>query len=191
MSNEFSSSDLTAGQLNAIVKKLGGRDGALKFLRDDVIIKASNLLRVAEVAVSATNRFVASDHIKAANVGWMSDNFKRLFLNKVEENIPDAELVVSELKKASLDAPIMTELGERKKIALAHFFELLEKQSKGQAGLLLTNGYAIIGYIQDEEENFWAVNAHWRSDYRYWDVYAISVGCLDEWNAGRQVLSCK
>lgn len=155
MSKEFASANLTAGQLNAIVKKLGGHDEALKFLRDDVVIKVSDLLkRVSTVSVRATNRFVASDHIQSANIGYMSDNFKRLFLNKVEENILDAELVVSELKKASLDAPIMTELGERKKIALAHFFELLEKQSKGQAGLLLTNGYAIIGYVQDDEGNF-------------------------------------
>jgi hypothetical protein len=33
MSTEFASADLTAGQLNAIVKKLGGYDGAIKFLQ--------------------------------------------------------------------------------------------------------------------------------------------------------------
>lgn len=33
MSAEFASADLTAGQLNAIVKKLGGHDGAIKFLQ--------------------------------------------------------------------------------------------------------------------------------------------------------------
>ena len=33
MSTEFASADLTAGQLNAIVKKLGGHDGAIKFLQ--------------------------------------------------------------------------------------------------------------------------------------------------------------
>lgn len=33
MSNEFASAGLTAGQLNAIVKKLGGYDGAIKFLQ--------------------------------------------------------------------------------------------------------------------------------------------------------------
>ncbi len=38
MSNEFASAGLTAGQLNAIVKKLGGHDSALKFLRDDLIV---------------------------------------------------------------------------------------------------------------------------------------------------------
>ncbi|MBP9701418.1 MAG: hypothetical protein KBD47_00360 [Candidatus Pacebacteria bacterium] len=33
MSTEFASANLTGGQLNAIVKKLGGHDGAIKFLQ--------------------------------------------------------------------------------------------------------------------------------------------------------------
>ncbi len=38
MSNEFASASLTAGQLNAIVKKLGGHDRALRFLRDELSV---------------------------------------------------------------------------------------------------------------------------------------------------------
>jgi hypothetical protein len=38
MGTEFASADLTAGQLNAIVKRLGGHDGALKFLRGDLVV---------------------------------------------------------------------------------------------------------------------------------------------------------
>lgn len=38
MSTEFASSDLTAGQLNAIVKKLGGYDGAIKFLQGKLLV---------------------------------------------------------------------------------------------------------------------------------------------------------
>ena len=37
-STEFASADLTAGQLNAIVKKLGGHDMALRFLRDELSV---------------------------------------------------------------------------------------------------------------------------------------------------------
>ncbi|MDP1760050.1 MAG: hypothetical protein Q8L01_01120 [Candidatus Woesebacteria bacterium] len=36
--NKFVSASLTAGQLNAIVKKLGGREKALRFLRGDLLI---------------------------------------------------------------------------------------------------------------------------------------------------------
>ncbi|MDA1335136.1 MAG: hypothetical protein O2794_03960 [bacterium] len=38
MSTEFASASLTAGQLNAIVKKLGGHDMALRFLRDELSV---------------------------------------------------------------------------------------------------------------------------------------------------------
>jgi len=38
MSAEFASAGLTAGQLNAIVKKLGGHDMALRFLRDELSV---------------------------------------------------------------------------------------------------------------------------------------------------------
>ncbi len=38
MSTEFASASLTAGQLNAIVKKLGGPDMALRFLRDELSV---------------------------------------------------------------------------------------------------------------------------------------------------------
>lgn len=38
MSEKFASADLTAGQLNAIVKKLGGHDAALKFLRGELSV---------------------------------------------------------------------------------------------------------------------------------------------------------
>ena len=38
MSDKFASANLTAGQLNAIVKKLGGEDGAHKFLRNELTI---------------------------------------------------------------------------------------------------------------------------------------------------------
>lgn len=36
--NEFASASLTAGQLNAIVKKIGGHDAALKFLRGELTV---------------------------------------------------------------------------------------------------------------------------------------------------------
>ncbi|MBX4200170.1 hypothetical protein KW790_01800 [Candidatus Parcubacteria bacterium] len=35
---DFASQNLTAGQLNAIVKKLGGEDGAMRFLRGEIVV---------------------------------------------------------------------------------------------------------------------------------------------------------
>ena len=41
--SEFASASLTVGQLNAIVKKLGGHDAALKFLRGELIVSEPTL----------------------------------------------------------------------------------------------------------------------------------------------------
>ena len=38
MSTKFASAELTAGQLNAIVKKLGGHDAAIKFLQGEMTV---------------------------------------------------------------------------------------------------------------------------------------------------------
>ncbi len=149
----------------------------------------SVLREISRVSVRATKRFVASDHIQSANIGFMNEEFKYLFLNKVEKDVPAAELAISKLTKASIDTPLMAELGEKKRLSLAHFFQLLEKQAKGQSGALLTNGYSNIVYIQDEEGNFWAVVAGWNSIYCYWDVSANSVEFPVDWNAGNQVFS--
>ena len=39
----FASADLTAGQLNAIVKKLGGYEAALKLLRGELVVKLADI----------------------------------------------------------------------------------------------------------------------------------------------------
>ena len=41
---EFASQNLTAGQLNAIVKNLGGEEGALKFLRGELVVQLAVIL---------------------------------------------------------------------------------------------------------------------------------------------------
>ena len=115
--------------------------------------------------------------------------FLNMFLKKVEENVGDATIVVHCLEKASLDAPIMAELGDRAEIQLAHFFGLLKVQSKGEEGALLVNGYANIAYIRGTDGNFWAVRAYWRSGCGDWDVRADSVVDPGGWSGGRQVLS--
>src|SRR3989344_7481882 len=138
------------------------------------------------IKVSGANRFVADkDSLKEANIGWTSANFDAHFLGKVEENIADDMLAVHRLEKHLLDAPIRKELGqEREEITLTHFFDLLKKQSKGQTGHLLVNGYANIAYICDKDGKLWAVNAYWYSGLRYWRVFAHSVGSPLGWRVG-------
>jgi len=179
------------GTMEAIVNKLGGEEAVARFLRGELTVRESDLLRkLVTVPVKGAKKFVAKDHIKSANVGYTGTNFDKLFLDLVEENVEDANLAGHSLGRKSLDAPIMAELGDRAKIKLAHFFGLVEKQSKGEAGTLLTNGCANIAYIEGIDGNLWVVGALWVSGYGVWDVRARSVGRQRAWLAGRQVLSC-
>lgn len=147
------------------------------------------LKRITTITAPAVQRFVAKDCLKVANVGWTSNNFKKLFLGKVEENVLEQKLAVSRLERASLDAPILAELGDKAEVSLAYLFDLLKKQSKGEDGVLLTNGYANIFYVRSTDGNLWAVRADWDSHNRYWDVEAASVEDPCRWRGGRQVFS--
>lgn len=179
------------GTMEAIINKLGGEEGVSRFLRDELTIRESDLLkRITTVMVPAAQRFVAKDHLKDANVGWMGGNFKKFFLDKVEEGVPEAKLAVSRLERASWDAPILAELGDKAESPLSYLFDLLTKQSKGEDGVLLTNGYVNILYVRDTDGNLWAVYANWNSDTPDWNVEADSLGHLGGWLGGFQILSC-
>lgn len=182
------------GPLGELHDQLFGESGEERLAELNLWLKGvvMNLLKfVSQVSVSATKRFIAKDHLKAANVGWTGDNFKRLFLNKIETNVEGATLAAHILTKSSLDAPILAELGSRAETKLAYLFQLLVMQVNGQSGVLLTNGYANIFYVRDDEGNLWAVDALWRSGCGYWDVEAFSVGLPFRWDAGDQVFSRK
>jgi len=193
---EFASAVFTVGQLNALVKIVGPEnvpgilDRSLK-----VVVKKPDLLeRVASIPVPSVHRFVAKDCLKKANVGWTGSNFDKLFRDNVEENVPEVTLAASRLKQSSLDAPILTELGDelgdRAEVSLAHVFDLLKRQAYGKPGVLLTNGYANIFYVRDKDKALWAVYAYWESVYRYWNVGAYSIeDSVRRWFNGRLVFS--
>lgn len=154
------------------------------------------LTEVATVEVPAADKFVASEQFGPNNPDgikfFLWDNFRNNFLGKVEEKVPAATLAIRRLNRDSLDEPIRNELGsEREETTLAYLCELLKRQSRGEDGVLLTNGYANIFYIRDANENLWAVSACWDSFDRGWDVHAFSVGYPDPWFGGRRVVSRK
>ncbi len=146
-------------------------------------VGAGALLRqVGTVVVGGVERFVAKEHLAEANIGWTGIKFNRFFLNLVEENIEGTTLNIHRLEKASLDVSILAELGVRARISLAHFFELLKRQSKGEPGLLLTEGDANIAYVIGNDGNFWAVSAFWSRNWGNWGltVTACSIDDSDD-----------
>lgn len=150
---------------------------------------------VASVNVPAVESFVARDKFRegetvdGVQLAWLGDNFKEHFLAKKEANIATTTLLrVHRLREASLDAPILSELGETAETFLAQFWKLLKVQGTGEKGTLLVNGYSNICYIRDDEDVLWAVSADWNSG-RGWHVDAYSVEYPDRWPVDYQVVS--
>ena len=188
--------DLTWGQTEALVNKIGGKEVADGILSGELAVTVTKVAarilgKLSTIVLSATGKFIASDHFstdsKEVKISWLGDNFQREFLAKVEEPQAGIELCYAKLKKASIDAPILAELGDRAEITLASIWELLKKQPKGESGKLLTNGYANIFYVRDAKRVFWVVDVYWYCGG--WGVDADSVEDPGEWHAGGPVFS--
>lgn len=194
----FASQNLTAGQLNAIVKKLGGEQGAMRFLADETIVTenpkniasrtviAKLLEEVGQpVDLPATPRFVAKDMFVVDRKGelpisYLGDNFQANFLDVVEENVEAAALKQRKLLKRSVDGPILSALeGEEKaRVALAHVFDYLKTADRN---------LWFIFYVADAKGVLWAVYAAWNGGG--WYVHAYAVSDPNEWDDGYRVVS--
>jgi hypothetical protein len=162
-------------------------------------IEKKLLESVGTVTVSATTKkFRAGANFKLKQDGgvcsYLGDNFKSWFLEgdgKTEEQMGEQTLHYGKLRKFSVDRPIITELGgeEKAETTLTVMFSLMEKQKKGEAGVLLNNGYANIFYIRDQSGVLRTVYVRWYDVG--WRVNAYEVSHPSAWDDGGQVFSRK
>lgn len=183
----------------AIVNKLGGEEGADRFLRNEteVVEKVKLLKRVSTIELPAVKDFIAADHFvvdtseKAkVKISYLGDNFRKYFLPKKETGeVAAEELTVNELLEDAYDPAIVTDLGgeEKVEISLGQFFAMFAKQPNGESGQLLTNGRANIGYIRGDDGVLWTVHGRWNDDG--WVFEASPLDNPYRWYAGYQVLS--
>lgn len=155
------------------------------------------LLRTADV--SAQEAFKAADFFKEKGHPdgikfWLGNNFKTHFLKgsgKIELDVPAATLNAYKLREASVDGPILAALSgkDAAKTSLAYMAQLIKAQAKGQEGVLLTNGWANIFYIEDYNGGLWTVDCGWVSGDQAWYVLADPVSYPDGWVADSQIFS--
>ena len=192
--SEFASSKYTAGQLNAMVKKLrklGGESGPEQLLNDKLALVTpgqSPLLKILgeSLELPAVSRFVAKEAFTKANgIAWMGDNFKQFILPLVEENVAAAVLTVSELTRDAKDLRIAAELrvDEQGEVALAHFFRVFQDCPTG----IRTDGWANGAYVIGNDGETWAVDA--RLYGGGWSVFADRLGNRRGGAAGYRFLS--
>lgn len=162
-------------------------------------LRPSLLELVTTVSIPSLSAFCADDYCKVdtsskakISIAYLWPDFMRWFGGKTERPATEGELAVSTLTRNSLDAPILEEIGkEKRETTLSRFFHLLSLQGHGEAGVLLTNGWANIFYIRDKSGTLRAVGARWYADDRGWRLGADSTDNPGGWREGRRVFSRK
>jgi hypothetical protein len=178
--------ELTLGQVEAIVNKLGGMDGVKGFLSGALVVTkvvVNKLLEfVGTVSVSAAEKFVTADHFKIdtsasaeVKIGCLGHEFHSWFLGKTEEPSDETELQYQRLCRRSLDQPILDELGNAAETTLSMIWELLKLQPNGESGSPLTNANANIFYVRDANGVLRAVSVYWHHGCGGWGVDAFSI----------------
>lgn len=101
--NTFASADLTMGQLNAIVKKLGGHEEALAFLRDEVELKVTKRQFKTWRTLKLGTGLKTADDFRAAlmRAGYQTGDWADDILGKPAFTVADEETEV-ELVVASV-----------------------------------------------------------------------------------------
>jgi len=146
----------------------------------------------AAMVPATTAPAVIRDYFKK-NTGVRFSNiyaeFKNRFFDKTER--PAAKAVYRKYKLLCIadDDPIIAELGGQSKVegAFAAAFDLLQRQPRGEAGFLQTNGYANIFYVRDKQGALCAIRIAWTNDG--WEVDAIAVADPLAW-IGQHLIIC-
>ena len=211
--------EFTTGPLNQLIVNLGGQDGSQweeelkRFLRKEPcwsngeVAQApapkprTDLLELVSTIVipATTGKLVAKEKFvintkrnAPVKISYLGDNFTAWFLNgdgKTEDPITEQTLRYAKLRKASVDGPIIEELGGEDKAltTLSEMFSLMVGQKHGEDGVLLNNGWASLFYIKDSAGVLRAVSVYWHGVG--WLVCADSVEYPFRWDVGRQVFS--
>lgn len=179
-----------AGPLKDFAGKLGlgGEEGPKwleefkKFLRKEKTWGLLTLLRTVRISAQPATT-TSEGYFKEAGVGWMGGNFKAQFLGLEVPATNEVELAVRKLEEASLDAPILNELGDKAEISVSQFREFLS-QNRSSSGWFIFHLN-----LKGKDGKPWAVDAGWSVDYRGWGVGAFSATFPFRWCRGDQVVS--
>ena len=150
------------------------------------------------VKIPETPKFIAREKLvlnsgrkakPGVRIAYLGDNVKSWFLGKIEEPAVEAYLRYAKLMRYAHDEEILQELGGRAETTLAMVYVLLETQSNGEEGVLLTNGWANIFYLNDINGILRTVDVDWGAGDGGWYVDADDVAGPGGWYGGNRVFS--
>lgn len=184
-------SDLTLGQIEAIINKMGGLESAQAYLRGEyqlnpVAQAAGDTFDSAQYFVIRPGLYVwpeFTSRILPAYVGVLQIRGVKGFDSvDLPRNMYDSEIIAEYLG------------GEEE--ARKHAFtpdqlaDLIDEQKGGTSGVLLNNGYANILHMIGVGGVLFPVDVGWDSDYSHWGVRAYRFSDV-RWRAGSRVLRNK
>ncbi|MEI7749555.1 MAG: hypothetical protein WCJ25_00970 [Candidatus Moraniibacteriota bacterium] len=154
------------------------------------ILKESNLLKPVSCATvpKRTESFTAERWYQGRKGLYVSGSFAYCFdlrARKLVTSAPERLYVASLLKANAYDRDIRKELPENHLSTLEDIAALIEAQPDGKSGILLTNGYMNIFYVEGKNGKVFAVSAYWCTDVRAWrvDDWMLDMFCDGNWNA--------
>lgn len=141
--------DVTMGQVEACINRIGGMDAFLKFIGGKGVI-VFTILHVlnkffkveAQPAVTTSKEYFE----KCGPVRYMDDDFQTQFIGLEVPETPEVYVTTYELKQLADAEPIFAELGSFAGIAISQFGALLGKmKGKGFATHIQGKDGAIVG----------------------------------------------
>lgn len=189
--------DVTAGQTEACINRMGGWDSFLRFISGQGKIVFDTILTLlGTITVSAQKKFIVRDHFKldtsknaVVKIGYILGNFTAWFNNLVEDEVTAGELKYHKLEQDAGAEQFFAELGDNSVVKLSQIFALMRMQPKGEDGVLLTNGYANLFKVRDANGEARVVGVGWRAGLGYWRVSANPLGVPILWAADNRVFS--
>ena len=182
--------DVKLGTIEAVFNRLGGVEGAERFLRGDVeLVEAKKFLPLDSITITLTQDHNPNEFFQTRPGLWVSDDFRRLVRAKAQPNKAGTSL---KLNRAKL-AKNLTDSEIEATLPVTHVFTeaevcavvatLITEQSEGQEGTLLNNGYANLFYTAS-----CVVDVYWNADDRRWNVSTWTHDD-NQWSAENQVFS--
>lgn len=168
--------------VEAVFNKLGGVEGARRFLAGELILTESPKSKPVPEPVGLDAFFKTREGL------WVSDSFRNLVVAKVSPGVGRAVATKSKkLDHNMTDEQIEAMLGD------GHIFgdavlcdtlkKMIQEQWGGKKGRLLNNGYANLLYLGS-----CVVRVYWCADFLEWRVIAWRRDDV-RWGAGLQVFS--
>lgn len=150
------------------------------------------LERVCAVPVPVVAHF-SGDRLQTGSVDGVnisvSDEFRKRFAGKVENNLPATRLVVYNLLRDFHDTGIVTGDVPSTVILLGHVWELVKLQPAGRDGVLFTGWGNVFHCVPDNQNLFCDVYIDFGGEDETWLLDASLIEDSREWLEGFQIFS--